>query len=133
MPAHLQGKVQIVGSEDEARRLAARLSRAGIAASADDGRTAVELLIALEGQELAPLRDRAELLLVIGAPAGPLFAAGADDVVPPREPELLFRRVVAHLEHRALIEKAKRSEERAKAFEEAMAEVAHDVRSPLHG
>ncbi len=133
MRAQSQSRVQVVGREEDARRLAARLSRAGIAATVDDGRSGVELFVALEGEELPPLRERAELILAIGSPAGPLFAAGADDVVPAGEPELLFRRVVALLEHRALLARARRSDERAKAFEEAMAEVAHDVRSPLHG
>ena len=103
-----------------------------MAAAPDDGRSRVDLLVVLEGGKLAGLRDRAEVLLVVGLPAGPLFAAGADDVVPPGEPELLFRRVVSHLEHLSLGARAKRSEERAKAFEEALAEAAHDVRSPLH-
>ena len=52
MRAQSQSRVQVVGREEDARRLAARLSRAGIAASVDDGRSGVELFVALEGEEL---------------------------------------------------------------------------------
>src|SRR5207302_3323429 len=115
-------RVRIAGADDEARRLAARLSRAGMAAAPDDGVAGVELMVALRPDEVPDLRPRTQMLLAVGAPAAKLLAAGADDVVPPGEPELLFRRVVAHLERLSLLAKVARCEERARAFEEAMAE-----------
>jgi len=125
-------RVRVAGKEEEARRLANRLSRGGMSAAPDDGDSSAELIVALQTTRLAELRPRARVLLAVGAPAAPLFASGADDIVPPGEPELLFRRVVAILEHQALVARAARSEEKVHAFEEALAETAHDLRSPLH-
>ena len=132
MSAQPASRVQVVAAEGEGRRLVARLSRGGIAASIDDGVTRADLMVVLDPAALAESAPRGEVVLAVGSPAGPLFTAGADDVVPAGEPELLFRRVVWHLERRALLARAQRSEERTRVFEEALAEAAHDVRSPLH-
>jgi signal transduction histidine kinase len=125
-------RVHVASGEAEGRRLVARLSRAGMSAGLDDGATRADLLIVLDLSRLAEVRERADVVLAVGAPAGPLFTGGADDVVPPGEPELLFRRVVWHLEHKSQAARIARAEERARTFEEALAEAAHDMRSPLH-
>jgi signal transduction histidine kinase len=69
--------------------------------------------------------------VVIGSPAGPLFAAGADEVVVPGEPELLFRRLRGEIERLDLLARWERMSERVAAVEAALADAAHDVRSPL--
>ena len=132
MPGQPTLRVQVVASEPEGRRLVARLSRGGIAALLDDGISRADLLIVLDRSLLAEVAARGDVVVAVGLPAAPLFTAGADDVVAPGEPELLFRRIVWHLEHRNLLRRVQRSDERARTFEEALAEAAHDVRSPLH-
>ncbi|GAC1594858.1 MAG: hypothetical protein NVS4B10_02900 [Myxococcales bacterium] len=131
-PAHNATRVRIAGPASEARKLAARLSRAGIAALLDDGESNVEMIIALELVELAPPRSPAHRLLAVGLPAGPRFQEGADDVVAAREPVMLFRRVRALVEREDLEERVQRLNERLSALEESLAEAAHDLRSPLH-
>lgn len=130
--AHNSARVRIAGAPAEARKLAARLSRAGIAAVLDDGQSHAEIIIALEPVELAPLRPRAKRLVAVGLPAAPRFHAGADEVVPPQEPMVLFRQVRALVEREDLEEKVQRLTERLAVLEEALAEAAHDLRSPLH-
>jgi signal transduction histidine kinase len=129
---HNSARVRIAGSPAEARKLAARLSRAGIAAVLDDGESHAEIIIALESVELAPLRPRARKLVAVGLPAAPRFHAGADEVVAPREPIILFRQVRALVEREDVEEKVQRLTERLAALEEGLAEAAHDLRSPLH-
>src|SRR5438876_11155470 len=113
MPAQSTTRVLIAGNEPERRRLVARLSRAGIAAAAHDDRARAELMVVLDKAFLPGVRERVDLVLAVGSPAAPLFTAGADDVLPPGEPELLFRRIVWHLEHRSLLSRIKRAEEKA--------------------
>ncbi|HEY5678292.1 MAG TPA: HAMP domain-containing sensor histidine kinase, partial [Myxococcales bacterium] len=64
-------------------------------------------------------------------PGASYFAAGADDVVVPGEPELLFRRLRAVLERQDLLARMDRLTERVAALEAGLADAAHDVRSPL--
>ncbi len=127
-----RARVGIAGPASEARRLALRLSRAGIPAIPDDGAVRIELMVALSAQDLGPLRARSLRLIAVGLPATPLYQAGADDVVPPGEPQVLFRRVRALIERADLEAREQRLAQRLHAMEEALAEVAHDLRSPLH-
>src|SRR6202022_765258 len=129
---HSAARVRIAGAPAEARKLAARLTRGGIAASPDDGHSRTEVIVALEPADLAPLRARSHKLLVVGIPSGPALQAGADDVVRAADPLLLFRRVRALIEHEDLEARVQRLTERLKALEEGLAEAAHDLRSPLH-
>src|SRR5439155_26892129 len=101
-------------------------------AALDDGTTSTEVLVFghLDG-DLAPYRARAEWLVVLGAPGAAYFAAGADDVVLPAEPELLFRRLRAALERLDLFGRIDRLNQRVLALEAGLADAAHDVRSPL--
>ena len=69
--------------------------------------------------------------MVLGTPGAAYFAAGADDVVVPGEPELLFRRLRAVLERLDLVSRVERLNERVTALEAGLADAAHDVRSPL--
>src|ERR1700686_3252717 len=105
---HNSARVRIAGVHAEARKLAVRLSRAGIPAVLDAGDSPAEIIIALESVDLAPLRPRARKLVAVGLPAAPLFHAGADEVVPPREPMLIFRHVRALVEREDLEEKVHR-------------------------
>ena len=125
-------RVRIAGPAAEARRLALRLSRAGIPAAADDGSSRAELIVVIDPAELVQARSRAQRLIAIGLPSTPLYQAGADDVVPPAEPQLLFRRVREMIERADLEAREQRLSVRLQAMEEALAEVAHDLRSPLH-
>src|SRR5205814_4082612 len=117
----------------EARRLAARLTRGGIGAALDDGSPAELLVtIGLSSEELAPHRARCQVLCAVGAPAGGYFAAGADEVVVPGEPEILFRRLKIWIERADLHAKLERLTQRAATLEQGLADAAHDMRAPLH-
>ena len=129
---HSAARVRIAGLPAEARKLAARLSRAGIAAVLDDGSSRAEVIVALEPGDLASLRARAVKLLAVGGASGPALQAGADDVVAAADPLLLFRRVRALIEREDLEARVQRLSERLAAMEEGCAETAHDLRSPLH-
>ncbi len=129
---HSAARVRIAGAPAEARKLAARLTRGGIAATPDDGHSRAEVIVALETDDLAPLRARSQKLLVVGMLSGPALQAGADDVVRAADPVLLFRRVRALIEQEDLGARVERLTERLKALEEGVAEAAHDLRSPLH-
>src|SRR5205823_752600 len=107
--------------------------RGGIPAAPDDGSSPAELLVVSHARpdELPKFRARAAWLVVLGAPGAPYFAQGADEVVVPGEPEILFRRLRLLLERRDLVAKAERLTERVQALEAGLADAAHDVRSPL--
>ena len=124
--------MRIAGPAAEARRLALRLSRAGIPALPDDGESRAELIVALADTDLPFLRARAGRLVAVGQPSMSSFQAGADDVVPAAEPQVLFRRVHALIEQADLEAREQRLAARLRALEESLAEVAHDLRSPLH-
>jgi signal transduction histidine kinase len=124
-------RVRVAAPVTEARRLSTRLTRGGISAAPDDGESRADVLIALEPTDLASLRARAGWLLVLGSPGAAYFAAGADDVVVPGEPELLFRRIRAVVERQDLLARMERLNERVAALEAGLADAAHDVRSPL--
>lgn len=127
-------RVRIVAPAAWARRLVARFTRGGIDAAADDGISRAEVLVVIgcSESEIAPLRPRAQQLIVVGKPGSPFFAAGADDVVVPGEPEILFRRVRAAVERSDLNARVERLEASVSALEEGLADAAHDLRSPLH-
>src|SRR6266404_3682719 len=132
MPAGQTIRVRIAAPPAEARRLCTRLSRGGIPAALDDGSSPAEVLVAVRPEgDLEPYRSRANWLLVLGSPGAAYFAAGADDVVVPGEPELLFRRLRAALERLDLLGRVDRLNERVVALEAGLADAAHDVRSPL--
>jgi signal transduction histidine kinase len=124
-------RVRIAAPPAEARKLCARLNRGGIAAAVDDGESRAEIIVAHQPKDAAVFRVRAGQLLVIGSPGGKYFAAGADDVVIPDEPEILFRRLRSILERVDLLARMERLNERVAALEEGLADCAHDVRSPL--
>ncbi len=124
-------RVRLAAPSSEGRRLCARLSRGGVPAELDDGESRAELLIVVKPTDLAPYRARAGLLLVVGAPGAKYFAAGADEVVEPGEPEILFRRIRACIERFDLQARVERLTERVAALEAGLADAAHDVRSPL--
>jgi len=126
-------RVRICAPAVEARRLAARLTRGGIGAALDDGSPAELLVtIGLSSEELAPHRARCQTLCAVGAPAGAYFAAGADEVVVPGEPEMLFRRLKVWIERADLHDRLERVGERVGALEQGLADAAHDMRAPLH-
>ncbi len=132
MPVGHTVRVRVAAPTPEARRLCMRLSRGGIPAEPDDGTSRAEVLVAVDPKgDLSRLRARAGWLLVLGAPGAAYFAGGADDVVVPGEPELLFRRVRAALEKFDLLARLDRVSERVSALEAGLADAAHDVRSPL--
>ena len=124
-------RVRVAAPPAEAKRLCGRLSRGGVPAAVDDGESRAEVLIVVNPKDLAPFRGRAGHLLVVGAPGARYFAAGADEVVVPGEPETLFRRVRASLERVDLQARVERLNERVLALEAGLADAAHDVRSPL--
>ena len=124
-------RVRVAAPPAEARRLCTRLSRGGIPAALDDGDSRAEMIIAVDPTDLGPFRARASHLLVVGVPAGKYFAAGADEVAVPGEPELLFRRVRTYIERLDLLARVERLNERVAALEAGLADAAHDVRSPL--
>ncbi|HWE25365.1 MAG TPA: HAMP domain-containing sensor histidine kinase [Myxococcales bacterium] len=126
-------RVRISAPAGEARRLASRLTRGGIVSAPDDG-NASEILVTVgvPSHELAPYRARCHTLCVVGAPAGPYFAAGADEVVVPGEPEILFRRLKLWIERADLQDRLERMSQRTAALEQGLADAAHDMRSPLH-
>jgi signal transduction histidine kinase len=132
MPVGQIIRVRVAAQPAEARRLCTRLSRGGIPAAPDDGSSPTEVLVAVAPEgDLTRFRARAGWLVVLGAPGAAYFAAGADDVVVPREPELLFRRLRAALEKLDLVARVERLSERVAALESGLADAAHDVRSPL--
>src|SRR2546422_1308282 len=99
MPVGQTIRVRVAAPPTEARRLCTRLSRGGIPAEPDDGASRAEVLVAVDpGTDLTQYRGRVGWLVVLGRPGAAYFAAGADDVVAPGEPELLFRRLRAALE-----------------------------------
>lgn len=124
-------RVRVAAPAAEARRLCARLTRGGILAAPDDGTARAEVLVAIGATDLAGLRSRAACLCVVGRPGAALFAAGADEVVSPGEPELLFRRVRALIERADLLARIERLDARAAALESGLADAAHDLRSPM--
>ena len=124
-------RVRVAGPPAEARRLCTRLSRGGVPAILDDGVSRAEMIIVVDPQDLMPYRSRAAHLFVIGAPGGKYFAAGADDVAAPGEPEILFRRIRMYFERLDLQSRVDRLNERVLALEAGLADAAHDVRSPL--
>jgi signal transduction histidine kinase len=124
-------RVRVSAPPAEARKLCARLTRGGIAAAVDDGESNAEILVVQQPKDAAPFRARAQQLLVIGSPGGKYFADGADDVVVPGEPEILFRRLRSMLERVDLLARMERLNERVLALEDGLADCAHDVRSPL--
>ena len=126
-------RVRVSAPPAEARKLIARLVRGGVPAAPDDGASPAELLIVSHTapEELPKFRPRAGWLVALGAPGAPYFAQGADEVVVPGEPEILFRRMRMILERRDLLAKVERLNERVQALEAGLADAAHDVRSPL--
>jgi hypothetical protein len=126
-------RVRVAAPPAEARRLCTRLSRGGIPAAVDDGDSRAEILIVVKPKpgDLAPYRARAGCLMVVGTPGAPYFAGGADEVIVPGEPEILFRRVRAFVERLDLLARLDRLNERVVALEAGLADCAHDVRSPL--
>ena len=132
MPVGQTIRVRVAAPPAEARRLCTRLSRGGIPAEPDDGASRAEVLVAVDpGTDLTQYRGRVGWLVVLGRPGAAYFAAGADDVVVPGEPELLFRRLRAVLERLDLVSRVERLNERVAALEGGLADAAHDVRSPL--
>ena len=132
MPVGQTIRVRVAAPLVEARRLCTRLTRGGIPAALDDGTISTEVLVVADpDRDLAPYRARAQWLVVLGAPGAAFFAAGADDVVLPAEPELLFRRLRAALERLDLFGRVDRLNQRVVALEAGLADAAHDVRSPL--
>ena len=132
MPVGQTIRVRVAAPPTEARRLCTRLSRGGIPAEPDDGASRAEVLVAVDpGTDLTQYRGRVGWLVVLGRPGAAYFAAGADDVVAPGEPELLFRRLRAALERLDLVSRVDRLNERVAALEGGLADAAHDVRSPL--
>ena len=133
MSAHPAVRVRIYAPPTEGRRLAARLTRGGIVSAPDDGSDAEVLVtVGVAPADLAPLRARCQVLCAVGAPAGGYFAAGADEVVVPGEPEILFRRLKLWIERADLHARLDRVTQRAAALEQGLADAAHDMRSPLH-
>jgi signal transduction histidine kinase len=132
MPVGHAIRVRVAAPPAEARRLCMRLSRGGIPAEPDDGTSRAEVLVAVDPKgDLARFRARAGWLVVLGTPGAAYFAGGADDVVVPGEPELLYRRLRAALEKFDLLARGDRLAERVTALEAGLADAAHDVRSPL--
>src|SRR5258705_1943692 len=132
MPVGQTIRVRVAAPTGEARRLCTRLTRGGISAALDDGTSRAEVLVAVNPEgDLGQYRARAGWLVVLGAPGAAYFAAGADDVVVPGEPEVLFRRLRAALERLDLLGRIERLNERVTALEAGLADAAHDVRSPL--
>jgi len=133
MSAHPAVRVRICAPSAVARRLAARLTRGGIVAAPDDGSGAEVLVtVGVGPADLAPARARCQVLCAVGAPAGGYFAAGADEVVVPGEPEILFRRLKIWIERADLHAKLERLTQRAATLEQGLADAAHDMRAPLH-
>ncbi len=124
-------RVRVAAPPTEARRLCTRLSRGGISAAPDDGVSRAEVMVVTHDTDLAKFRSRAGQLVVVGQPGAPFFAAGADEVVVPGEPETLFRRLRFILERNDLRARAERLSQRVAALEAGLADAAHDVRSPL--
>ena len=130
MPLGQTIRVRVAAPPTEARRLCTRLTRGGIPAELDDGSSRAEVLVAVDpGTDLTQFRGRVGWLVVLGTPGAAYFAAGADDVVMPGEPELLFRRLRAVLERLDLVSRVERLNERVTALEAGLADAAHDVRS----
>jgi signal transduction histidine kinase len=126
-------RVRVYAPPAEARRLAARLTRGGIVSAPDDGSDAEVLVtVGLAPADLGPVRARCQVLCAVGAPAGGYFAAGADEVVVPGEPEILFRRLKLWIERADLHARIDRLTQRAAVLEQGLADAAHDMRSPLH-
>jgi signal transduction histidine kinase len=133
MSVHPAVRVRICAPAAEGRRLAARLTRGGIVAALDDGGDAEVLVtVGMLPGDLAPVRARCQVLCAVGAPAGGYFSAGADEVVVPGEPEILFRRLKLWIERADLHARLDRLTLRAAALEQGLADAAHDMRAPLH-
>src|SRR5207247_9051040 len=127
MPLGQTVRVRVAAPPTEARRLCTRLTRGGIPAELDDGSSRAEVLVAVDpGTDLTQFRGRVGWLVVLGTPGAAYFAAGADDVVMPGEPELLFRRLRAVLERLDLVSRVERLNERVRALEAGLAAAAHD-------
>ena len=124
-------RVFVAAEPAEARKLCTRLTRGGIPAAPDDGVSHAEILALVQPKDVARHRARAETLVVLGRPGAPYFAAGADDVIAPGEPETLFRRLRSHIERHDVSAKVERLTQRVAALEAGLADAAHDVRSPL--
>jgi signal transduction histidine kinase len=133
MSAQPAVRVRVCAPASEARRLSARLTRGGIVSAPDDGSGAEILVtVGIASDALAPYRSRCQTLCAVASPAGPYFAAGADEVVVPGEPEILFRRLKLCIERVDLQERVERMSQRAAALEQGLADAAHDMRAPLH-
>ena len=133
MSAQLAVRVRVCAPASEARRLSSRLTRGGIVSAPDDGSAAeIFVTVGIASDELAPYRARCQTLCAVASPAGPYFAAGADEVVVPGEPEILFRRLKLCIERADLQERVERMSQRAAALEQGLADAAHDMRAPLH-
>src|SRR5947199_1510060 len=127
-------RVHIVAPGAEAKRLAGRLTRGGIAAAPDDGVSPSEILVTvgIAPEDLGAYRARAQVLCAVGSPLAPYYAFGADEAVPPQEPEALFRRLRSVIERTDLHSRLERLEHKADALEQGLADAAHDLRAPLH-
>ena len=126
-------RVRIYAPPAEARRLAARLTRGGIVSAPDDGTDAEVLVtVGVAPADLGQVRARCQVLCSVGTPAGAYFAAGADEVVVPGEPEILFRRLKLWIERADLHARIDRLTQRATVLDQGLADAAHDMRSPLH-
>jgi len=133
MSAQPAVRVRVCAPASEARRLSSRLTRGGIVSAPDDGSAAeIFVTVGIASDELAPYRARCQTLCAVASPAGPYFAAGADEVVVPGEPEILFRRLKLCIERADLQERVERMSQRAAALEQGLADAAHDMRAPLH-
>ncbi len=133
MSAHPAIRVRIYGPAADARRLAARLTRGGIPSAPDEGNTTEVLVtVGVGPADLLSYRSRCLALCAVGQPAGPYFAAGADEVIVPGEPEILFRRLRLLIERADAHARLERLTQRAAALEQALADAAHDMRAPLH-
>src|SRR5256885_2095995 len=127
-------RVHIVAPGAEAKRLAGRLTRGGIAAAPDDGVSPSEILVTvgIAPEDLGAYRARAQVLCAVGSPLAPYYAFGADEAVPPQEPEALFRRLRSVIERTDLLARIERIEQKASVLEHGIAAAAHDLRAPLH-
>lgn len=124
-------RVRVAGPSVGVRRLCARLTRGGIPAAPDDGSSRAEVMVVLGAEDVAPFRPRSGTLVAVGKPGAPRFASGADEVVMPDEPEVLFRRLRSIIERIDLLARGERLNQRIAALESGLADAAHDVRSPL--
>src|SRR5207237_1094580 len=84
-------------------------------ATPDDGAGTAEILVTVgvAPEELAPYRARAQVICAVGTPLAPYYAFGADEAVPPQEPEALFRRLRSVIERNDLVARIERIEQTA--------------------